>query len=65
MTLLFPEQLLRLILAVIFGAIIGIERERRDYAAGLRTHALVSLGAALAIIVSTYVFKAVVGTSCV
>lgn len=63
MTLPFPDQLARLLLAVVLGALIGIERERRDYAAGLRTHALVSLGAALAIIVSTYGFKAVVGGS--
>ena len=63
MTLPFPDQLARLILAMIFGALIGIERERRDYAAGLRTHALVSLGAALAFIVSAYGFRSVVDGS--
>jgi putative Mg2+ transporter-C (MgtC) family protein len=61
MTLPVADQLLRLVLAAVLGAIIGVERERRDYAAGLRTHALVSLGAALAMIVSAYGFKAVVG----
>jgi len=39
--------LLRLFLAVICGAVIGLEREVRDKAAGLRTHVLVCLGACL------------------
>jgi len=38
---------LRLFLALLCGAIIGIEREVRDKAAGLRTHILVCLGACL------------------
>jgi len=39
--------ILRLGLAVILGAAIGYERERRGKDAGLRTHMLVTLGAAL------------------
>jgi putative Mg2+ transporter-C (MgtC) family protein len=39
--------LIRLILACLFGAIVGFERETEKKAAGLRTHMLVSLGAAL------------------
>ena len=50
------EILERLLLAAALGAVIGIERERREWAAGLRTHMLVCLGAALAIIVSAYGF---------
>ena len=42
---------LRLIVAVVLGAAIGYERERRDSAAGLRTHMLVALGAALFVLV--------------
>jgi len=38
---------LRLLMAVICGAVIGVEREIRDKAAGLRTHILVCLGACL------------------
>ena len=38
---------LRLLVAMVLGAVIGYERERSDSAAGLRTHMLVSLGAAL------------------
>lgn len=39
--------ILKLIIAVVCGAIIGLEREIRDKAAGLRTHILVCLGACL------------------
>ena len=39
--------LLRLFMATLCGAVIGIEREIRDKAAGLRTHILVCLGACL------------------
>lgn len=58
-----PEDvLLRLAVATVLGAIVGLERERAEQAAGLRTHALVSLGAALFMIVSTYGFSSVLGT---
>ncbi len=46
----------RLALASFFGAIIGLERERKDWAAGLRTHMMVCLGAALTMLVSAYAF---------
>lgn len=52
---------LRLGMATILGAAIGIERERRERAAGFRTHALVSVAAALIMIVSTYGFPSDVG----
>lgn len=42
---------LRLALAVTLGAVIGYERELRGKDAGLRTHILVSLGAAIFILV--------------
>lgn len=51
----------RLLLAAFLGGVIGMDRERREWAAGLRTHMLVCLGAALAIIVSTFGFGAVLG----
>jgi len=41
------ELLLRLILAFVAGALVGIERESRAKSAGLRTHMLVSGGAAM------------------
>lgn len=38
---------LRLVIAAVFGGLIGYERELRQRAAGLRTHALTSLAAAV------------------
>jgi putative Mg2+ transporter-C (MgtC) family protein len=46
------EMVLRLLLAVVLGGLIGIEREAHRRPAGLRTHILVSLGAALFTVVS-------------
>lgn len=46
----------RLILACILGGIIGFERKNRNKGAGMRTHALVCLGAALIMVVSKYGF---------
>ncbi|ANN68403.1 MgtC/SapB family protein [Bordetella bronchialis] len=43
----YTRILTRLAVAVILGGLIGYERERSGKAAGLRTHMLVSLGAAL------------------
>src|SRR6202034_370783 len=48
--------LLRLALALALCSAIGLEREYRQKSAGLRTHALVGLGAAVAMIVSKYGF---------
>jgi putative Mg2+ transporter-C (MgtC) family protein len=50
------EALLRLVVAGGLGAAVGFEREIRDREAGVRTHLLVSLGAALFTIVSAYGF---------
>jgi putative Mg2+ transporter-C (MgtC) family protein len=46
------EIILRLVVAMVLCSIIGLERSARDEVAGLRTHALVGLGAALFTIVS-------------
>lgn len=50
------EMIIRLLLAGLFGALIGIEREYRSKAAGLRTHLLVSIGSALLMLLSQYGF---------
>ncbi len=52
----FWDLVLRLAMATLLGGLIGLERERLDRAAGLRTHALVSVASALMMIVSTYGF---------
>jgi putative Mg2+ transporter-C (MgtC) family protein len=57
-TLNWDESLLRLALAAALGGLIGIERELREREAGLRTHLLVALGAALFTIVGAYGFHA-------
>ncbi|HDN63048.1 MAG TPA: MgtC/SapB family protein [Candidatus Bathyarchaeota archaeon] len=50
------EHVLRLILAIVLGAIVGLEREITHKPAGLRTHMLVSLGSCLFTVVSIYDF---------
>ena len=51
------EIALRIFLACVFGGIVGFQRERNDSPAGFRTHILVSLGAALIMILSMYGFS--------
>ena len=51
-TVLTLETLFSLILSVVFGLIVGIEREYNHRPAGLHTHMLVSLGSCLFTIVS-------------
>ena len=58
----WQEILFRLFLAAVFGALIGLERERKDWTAGMRTHMMVSLGSALIMLVSAYGFSDVLGT---
>lgn len=45
--------IIRLIAAILLGAVVGIQREQAGKAAGLRTHILVALGTALFIIAAT------------
>ena len=52
------EMVLRLLLASAMGAIIGYQRERASKPAGLRTHVLICVGAALFTIASLYAFGA-------
>jgi putative Mg2+ transporter-C (MgtC) family protein len=51
------EVLLRVVVAAVLGGAIGAEREIREREAGLRTHLLVSVGAALFTLVSAYGFS--------
>ncbi|MCO6148291.1 MgtC/SapB family protein [Flavobacterium sp. NRK1] len=63
MNLPWTEIVLRLALAAIFGAAIGLERERKDWAAGMRTHMMVAMGSALIMLVSSFGFNDIVGES--
>jgi putative Mg2+ transporter-C (MgtC) family protein len=51
----FRELILRLLAATLLGGVLGLNRNLRGKAAGLRTHALVSLGSALAVITADLV----------
>ena len=50
------EMVLRLLLAVVLGTAIGFERQHARKPAGLRTHVLICIGAALFTIASIYGF---------
>ena len=47
----FTRVLVRLLVAMVLGGLLGLEREIRGTSAGLRTHMLVALGAALFVLV--------------
>jgi putative Mg2+ transporter-C (MgtC) family protein len=51
------RQLAELGLALLLSAVIGLEREVRQKSAGLRTHTLVGVGAALFMLISKYGFS--------
>ena len=55
------EMVARLLLAGAMGSVIGFERERLQWAAGLRTHMLVCVGACLFMLVSAFGFSDVLG----
>jgi putative Mg2+ transporter-C (MgtC) family protein len=48
----FMRITLRLVAAMLLGGLVGLEREAAGKAAGLRTHMLVALGAALTLVVA-------------
>lgn len=54
---MLADFILRLVVAGLLGAVIGLDREIRAKEAGFRTHFLVSLGSALIMIVSQYGFS--------
>lgn len=47
----------RLFLAVVFGGIIGLERGATKHPAGFRTHILVCVGAALAMLTNQFIYE--------
>lgn len=55
------EIVIRLLLACLFGASIGLERERKNWAAGMRTHMMVCVGSCLIMIVSSFGFSDILG----
>lgn len=57
----WSKIVIRLSLACLFGALIGLERERKDWAAGLRTHMMVCVGACLTMMVFSFGFSDTLG----
>lgn len=55
--IVWTEVLARLGLAALLGGAVGLERERKDWAAGLRTHMMVCVGASLTMMVSSFGFE--------
>lgn len=62
MTLPPHEIALRLVTATALAALVGLDREHRRSAAGLRTHALVGMSACLLMIASAFGFADILGT---
>jgi putative Mg2+ transporter-C (MgtC) family protein len=51
-----PDIVIRLAVAALLGSLVGFERERLMWSAGIRSHMLVAVGACLFMIVSAYGF---------
>lgn len=50
----FTRIMTRLLLAAVLGGVLGYEREHKGKAAGIRTHMLVAMGAALFVLVPEF-----------
>lgn len=56
-----PNAIFKLFLSILLGAAIGMERKHKGQRAGMRTFALISLGATLAMLVSIYIPQVYMG----
>ncbi len=57
------DIIIRLVVCVLCGSVIGLEREKKGRSAGLRTHILVCLGSGLIMLISLYIFDIYSGKS--
>ena len=53
----FLSIILRILCAALFGGLLGLEREIKNRAAGLRTYMLVCVGACLIMLTNQYIFQ--------
>jgi len=53
--------LFKLVLSMLLGAVVGLERRRKGQVAGLRTFALIAMGATLAMLISIYIPQVYLG----
>ena len=54
--IIVESYIVQMLVACLCGALIGLERSRRQKDAGIRTHMIVALGSALIMVVSKYGF---------
>lgn len=59
----FFDTFVRIVVALLLGGIIGLEREKRGRSVGFRTHILVCVGSALIMLVSLYMHDAYAGNT--
>lgn len=59
----YEQIAIRIALAAFCGALVGLERERKNWTAGMRTHMMVSVGSCLLMIVSAFGFSDILGTA--
>jgi len=57
----FATAMLRLLLAMVSGGVVGYGRSRKARAAGLRTYMLISIGAAMAVLLTMYMYQMLQG----
>ena len=57
------EFFIRIVLAAILGALVGLERSKRQKEAGVRTHCIIACTSALFMILSKYAFVDIVGVN--
>ncbi|HVW97931.1 MAG TPA: MgtC/SapB family protein [Mucilaginibacter sp.] len=57
----YLEMAIRLATAAVLGSIVGLERQKHEWTAGLRTHMLVCMGSALMMLISAYGFQDIIG----
>ena len=57
-TLTYSSMALRILLAILLGGVIGMERGMKNRPAGLRTYMLVCLGACIVMLTNQYVYQA-------
>lgn len=57
------DEIVKLLVACFLGGILGLERELTRHPAGFRTHILVSMGAATAMLLAFYLMRTFEGTA--
>ncbi|SEN88545.1 putative Mg2+ transporter-C (MgtC) family protein [bacterium A37T11] len=56
------DILIRIVVAALLGATVGLERERKNWTAGMRTHMMVCVGSSLFMMVSAFGFSDILGS---